>query len=220
MPRTINFSGFEWTVKKSLTCVGPGPNYFSDSEDNVWLDSKGRLHLRITKKEGRWYCAEVYTEKSLGYGEYIFYVDSDVSFLDKNAVWGLFTYLDDNHEIDIEFSRWGEDNGPNAGFTVQPYYHIANIFKFNVDTGIDRTVNTFRWNKNKIFFQSVKGDQYLSNPKKASIISSWDYPGQDIPNADKEKARINLWLMEGYAPSDNKEAEVILNKFEFQKSKI
>src|SRR5436305_806293 len=64
--RTISFSGYTWAVKASTGRVGPGPNYFSDSTNNVWVDTQGRLHLKITKVGGRWNCAEVINQQSLG----------------------------------------------------------------------------------------------------------------------------------------------------------
>jgi len=76
--RTIEFSGYTWTVEASQGKVGPGPNYFSDSTDNVWVDSDGQLHLRITKDAAGWHCAEVLLTRSLGYGTYRFYLNSPV----------------------------------------------------------------------------------------------------------------------------------------------
>jgi hypothetical protein len=64
--RTIQFSGALWYVKSHSTPVGPGPNYFSDSPCNVWVDAQGRLHLKITREEGRWLCAEVIHAYSAG----------------------------------------------------------------------------------------------------------------------------------------------------------
>jgi hypothetical protein len=37
-------------MKSSTGQVGPGPNYFSDSTNNVWLDGMGQLRLRITNR--------------------------------------------------------------------------------------------------------------------------------------------------------------------------
>src|SRR5262245_21295616 len=72
-PRTISFSGKTWLVKSSTGKVGPGPNYFSDSTDNVWVDAGGRLHLKITKAKGKWSSAEIVSADSFGYGTYRFY---------------------------------------------------------------------------------------------------------------------------------------------------
>jgi hypothetical protein len=50
----ISWSGYEWTVRSSDGAAqGPGPNIFSDSRDNVFVDSKGDLHLRITQREDK-----------------------------------------------------------------------------------------------------------------------------------------------------------------------
>jgi len=51
--REIEFSGYKWFVKGSGDWkAGPGPNYFSDSEENAWIDdefldcSHGMTHAR------------------------------------------------------------------------------------------------------------------------------------------------------------------------------
>lgn len=91
--RTLTFAGHNWCVKAAKSQVGPGPNYFSDSTNNVWLDNMGRLHLKIYRSGSRWYCAEVVSEESFGYGTYRFYIDSPVDKLDPNIIFGLFTRL-------------------------------------------------------------------------------------------------------------------------------
>src|ERR1051325_4138450 len=77
-PRSISFSGYNWSVKTSNGKVGPGPNYFSDSTSNVWVDAQGRLHMKIQKVRNRWNCSEVILQASLAYGTYRFYLDSAV----------------------------------------------------------------------------------------------------------------------------------------------
>src|SRR5262249_2632448 len=37
--RWINFCGYDFSVKTGSGQLGPGPNYFSDSTNNVWLDA-------------------------------------------------------------------------------------------------------------------------------------------------------------------------------------
>ena len=127
----IEFSGYKWNVKHPLGRKGPGNNLWSNRESDVWVDDEGRLHLKIVKGEdGNWYCTEVYTEKSFGYGTYIFYLateleDSGVpgegTSLDKNVVLGFFTWDDNtcetnaNSEIDIELARWHRFKDPENG---------------------------------------------------------------------------------------------------------
>src|ERR1017187_5604796 len=117
--RWINFSGYDWSMKTSPGAdqLGPGPNYFSDSTNNVWTDAQGWLHLRITNRSNQWQCAEIVSARTFGYGSYRFQLASPADNIDTNAVLGLFTWSDDpayaDREIDIECSRWSNAADPN-----------------------------------------------------------------------------------------------------------
>ncbi len=172
--RTIDFSGFIWNVKSSEAKVGPGTNYFSAGENDVWVDGSGRLHLTITSRNGKWYCTEVFTQEPLRHGSYTFVLASPVDQLDKNAVLGLFTWDDDApqqnyREIDIEFSRWGDTSGDNAQYVVQPYSTIGNIHRFTMPSGVVNSIHSFDWEKDQVSFSSYPG------------TGSWTYTGPDIP---------------------------------------
>lgn len=208
--RTIRFSGYEWNVKSAKRRTGPGPNYFCDGEDNVWIDKKGRLHLKITKSGSRWNCAEVFLKESLGYGKYIFEVAANPNELDKNAVAGFFTYLDNNNEVDIEFARWGRFEKTNAQFTVQPWHHKGSIKRFNINRNIIETTNLFEWKNKRVFFQTIS---------KGKNICNWLYKGKDNPKKGGERARINLWLFHAKSPEKNREQEITVKKFRFIPSK-
>ena len=97
-------------MKTSDSKVGPGPNYFSNRADDVFVDDDG-LHLTITEHGSRWWATEVISDLRVGYGRYEFWLASRVDALDPNAVLGLFTWNNApdfaNREIDIEFARWG-----------------------------------------------------------------------------------------------------------------
>lgn len=212
--RKLTFSGYNWTVRTSDGQLqGPGPNYFSDSSDNVWLDDDGYLHLKIIKSDGKWYCAEVYSDLSFGYGSYIFKLSPGFENLDVNLVVGLFTYLDDENEIDIEFARWGKANAQNGQFVVQPYSNIGNLFRFNMPEKEQKSIHSFTWCKEYIKFWSAWGSNINYKPK--DLISKWFYTGNDNPKPSTERVHINLWLMEGLAPTDAKEAEIVIKEFEF-----
>lgn len=215
--RVVRFSGREWAVKTSAgQKVGPGPNYFSDSALHVWVDDRGRLHLRLAKRDGRWTCAEVVLRESLGYGKYIWSLDSRVDALDPRAILGLFTWDDDptdaHREIDLEFARWGDAGDPtNAQFVIQPYETPGNLQRYT-QPGVARSTHAFRWAPDRIFFKSVQGP--VLNPAESALtISTWTYRGGDIPSPGNENARMNLWLMQGQPPATGKGAEIIIRSF-------
>ena len=212
-PRTIDFAGRTWTVKNSAGALwGPGPNNFSDSLNNVWVDDQGRLHLAITYDNGVWKSAEVIAQRSFGYGTYRFTIDSPVDGLDPNVVLGLFTWNDDpafNHrEIDIEFSRWGNPlDATNTQYTVQPYTSSANLTRWTLQPGYSASSHSWRWSSRSVAFQSSAfGNQ----------IKQWSYTRRaGIPKPGGENPRINLWLFRGAAPQNGLPVEVIIGRFEF-----
>ena len=215
--KTVSFSGQSWRVKTSSTTVGPGPNYFSDSGENVWVDSAGRLHLRVAKWRGRWYSAEVVSTRSFGYGTYRWYLDSPVDNLDPNVVLGLFTWNDDpaytHRELDIEFARWGNPAYANAQYTVQPWNLPGHQYVFREPAGLGQTTHSFLWKSDSVLFQSLRG-HYASPPSSGSIIAQHTF-SQGIPQAGGENARMNLWLFNGRAPTNGRAAEVVIKRFEF-----
>jgi len=215
------FRGDTWYVKASDTPVGPGPNYFSDSTANVWLDTAGQLHLKITKRGSVWWCPEVYRKRSRGYGPYIFAVTGPIGRLDPNVVLGLFTwdnwplppYLRNLHrEIDIEFSRWAIPGDTNAQSVVQPYTIPGNRYRWWFPPDIDSSTHSFNWQHDSSRFLSVKGHQFA--PPYDSILHDSLYTGLDVPDAGTETPRMNLWLSSGNPPSDTTELEVVIAQFE------
>ena len=227
----LYFSGYSWYLKSSPEVrKGPSYNYWSDSDENIWVDEKG-LHLKITEKDGTWYCSEIYSEDSLGYGKYIFYLDGRPDLFDKNVVLGLFTYydnpedLDKNNEIDIEFSKWGSSLpnllARNSQFVIHPAKKNT-VYRYKMILNGNYSVHYFDWQKNFIEFKSVHGHNENINDI-GFIISNKKYYGKNIPVPNTEtKVRINLWLYDtnqdkkGDSPFDGEESEIIIKAFRFQ----
>jgi hypothetical protein len=209
-PTQISWSERSWQVKASSARVGPGPNYFSASAENVWVDATGRLHLRITQRNGRWNCAEIISRDSPGYGTYLFEIASPVSDLDANVVLGLFTWSDKaryaHREIDVEFARWGNPADPtNAQYVVQPYDRPGHLHRLTAPATVP-TLHGFTWAPGRVGFAS-------------SDLAGWDhdwaYADTDVPPSGGENVRLNLWLFGGTAPTDGREIEVVLTRFTF-----
>jgi hypothetical protein len=217
--RTITWSGRSWDVKDSgAGVVGPGPNRFSDSARTVWVDGRGRLHLRIEFRHGHWYSAEVVATEATGYGTYDWRVVGRAADLDPNVVLGLFTWDEasgDHHrEIDIEWSRWGRRRGTNAGFTVQPYTHDGNGHAFDIRRGAGaRLTQAFDWGADQVRFWSILG--HRPPPATGWVDERWTYRGPDVPPEGEAHARINLWLFRGDAPTDGADVEIVLRAFTF-----
>jgi len=216
--RWVSFSGYDWWVKSSAGTVGPGPNFFSDSTNNVWVDPAGQLHVRITNRSNAWQCAELVSARTFGYGSYRFELNSRVDNLDPNVVLGLFTWSDDPvfayRELDVECSRFGNATDPNrAQFVVQPYYLPGHLARYPVSAGLTNSTHWFTWEQDRVSFHAVRGS-YSPSPPLVAIITNWTYT-LTVPETGDENVRINLWLVNGSPPTDHQEIEIILKSFQF-----
>lgn len=218
--KTLRFSGLDWIVR-SDSRGGPGPNNWA--ADNASVDAGGALHLKLTNRNGKWYCPEVYTKERLGYGRYQFWIVGRVDKLDPNVVLGLFNYPtsdvgpDGTHEIDIEFAQWGNPDSEHGNYTVWPakagLKPSGRSFAFDLGDG-DYSTQRFIWSPNSISFQSLNGhyddDQnlfadWLFQPKApAKLISRHAMP-----------VHINLWCFRGNPPLDGKPVEIVVSSFKF-----
>jgi hypothetical protein len=212
------FSGYEWYVKRSARPVGPGPNLFSDSEDNVWIDPEGHLHLSITQTGSGWACGEVVAKHSFGYGRYDFHLGGGADAIDPNAVLGLFTWDNEpeyaNREIDIEIARWGRPERDNCQYVVQPADVPTNIHRFNLALDGAESTHCFEWRPRRVAFLSVCGDPSFVEDESCRL-GAWTYSGRDVPPPGDAHARINLWLMAGRPPMDGQPVEVVIKRFTF-----
>lgn len=216
--KTISFAGQTWYVKDAEWKADPGPCYYSDDPSDVWVDGSGRLHLKIVYRNYHWYCTEVWSQQTVGYGTYTFVLASPVDQLDRNAVLGLFTYDNTSsayahREIDIEFSRWGVASGPNAQYVVQPYTSPGHRYQFNLTLPGQYSTHQFNWQPGRVDFASYAGNQ--SPPDPAYQLSAYNHVDSDVPPPGQGNARINLWLFNGAAPSNGQEIEVVVSAFSF-----
>lgn len=216
--KTVEFSGYTWNVRPAGS-GGPGPNNWS--EENVWVDTNGFLHLKLSNRNGTWSCAEVTLPKRLGFGLYEFSIVAPLDRLDPNVVIGLFNYPtrdvgpDGTHEIDIEFARWGRAQNPVGNYTVWPTERSRRqVTKpFTLDSVTNWTTHSFSWTSTNIVFQSRHGDSAVGKD-----IAQWACQPAEPEKSIAQKpmpVHINLWCFQGKPPTDNKEMEVVIRTFKF-----
>lgn len=216
--RFVSFSGYDWWVKNDTTPAGPGPNYFSDATNNVWTDTNGWLHLRITHRTNAWQCAEIISARTFGPGSYRFELNSPADSFNPNVTLGLFTWSDDpafaDREIDVECSRWqNAADTNNSQFVVQPYYLADHLVRYRVPPGLADSTHLFVWETNRISWQCQTG---AYSPAAANLIASYVFTNAaDVPLTGDENVHLNFWLINGNPPTDSNEAEVIIRDFNF-----
>ena len=203
----VAFAGYDWEVKVREH-AGPGPNRWSGAPGCVRVDERGHLRLGIVREPAGWSCSEVVIPRSLGYGTYRWVMAGDLATLDPQTVFGLFTYEDDDHEIDFELSRWGKPGNGNCQFVVQPYAPDS-IRRF--DAGAAQVLTSeFAWSEAAVRFRCWAGEDTAAAP-----LDEWTYAGPKVPKPGRETVRINFWLLDGRASPEMKAQEVTVRSFHF-----
>jgi hypothetical protein len=209
-PKTLNFSGYEWTTSAGPIFHAGSRNFFDPA--NAWTDERGALHLRISGGPGKWSAAEVKLTRSLGHGTYRFQL-RDVSHLEPSALLTLITWdgvgtESTRRELDVELGRWGYLDGTNVNYVVQPYYVPANFVAFRVPPGA--YTHSFRWEPGQVTFSTLAGPGNTSD----RVINRHVFTS-GVPSPEGTSVRIGLYVFfKGKVPL-NKENEVIIDKFEY-----
>jgi hypothetical protein len=207
--KVIEFAGENWIVKSLPAPVGPGPNLFSDSPQNVFVDASGSLHLLITNQSGQWYSSEVISADATNHGRYTVTVDSILQF-DPNVVFGAFSWADatvPNSEIDLlELGQFGNPSDPNnAQNVVQPYTIPGNQMRFFLQ-GTAPTVHQMTWLPDAVSF--------LSSDASGNILHEGFDGGQPPPaGSPRLNFRLNFWLFNGSPPLNGSQAEIVISGF-------
>jgi hypothetical protein len=240
----LYFSGYYFNYKNTATPVGPGPNRFNGSAENAWVDSENRLHLKISKKDNFWYCSEIISTKEFGYGTYIMTCETDIRNFDNKVVFGFFTWDDynfqtqANSEIDIEFSKWGDANDSllltNSVQPVifsNPIPYSERTHKPPIATKYISKAMTYmmKWTPDSVYWESYEGNTYPGS----NLVSKWSFTKNNIARSkiegnntsnpivipapgDSTNVRFNFWLLNGQAPTNNLDHEIIIKNFSYQ----
>jgi hypothetical protein len=209
----VDFSGFRWRVRKVPSDRGSTVNPYSP--DNVYTDRSGALHLRIIKRDQHWTCSEVNLTRSLGYGTYSFTVE-DTSRFEPAVVFSIFTWdystkQDNDGEVDINMTRWGDPTAHNAEFVIQPPVVPANISRFMAPAG--RLRQTIVWEPGRVTMVTAPASAQAG----ASVIAQHVFTSE-VPVPGVESIRMALYVYRnpnGETPDLQHPAEVVVDQFQY-----
>jgi len=216
---TLVWKGHTWQLTSggmAGVCQGD-PN-------NVTVDGAGYLHLKISHNNGVWSASELFTTDKLGFGTYQWQVDGSIDTFDKNVVLGLFPYGpaagiggDATNEIDIEYARWGQANGPNGDWTNYPASGttIGELsYTFSL-AGATLSTSRFSWSSTSITDFLLSGLQPVDGT--TGLIKTWTYAPQNPTVNIPQQALplgMNLWCFDA-PPSDGNPVEIVIRDFVF-----
>ena len=209
---SLNFSGYDWSVRTTSSDKG-GTNNLYDPE-NASTDAAGALHMRIKRKSDNWSCAEIFLNRSLGYGTYSVTV-RDTSQLEPAAAFSMFTFdewasEERFREMDVEVGgRSDAASNSNARYAIQPFYIPGNLFPFTAPSGTLTYV--LRWESGHATFKTFRG---RSSGGGAQLISEHEFTS-GIPVPGKEVLRLIFYVVASDKNPMRKPSEVVVEKFEY-----
>ncbi len=194
------WSGINWRV-------------YTQMENSTWVDDQGLLHMRLQKIGDRWYGTELNSPTTYLYGKFIWNVSSTSLQFERNTSIGMFTYTDDDHEIDIEINQWpGLD--PHLWFVNQPgtlgkrpdnvYYSV-----YSNSSYLDATNVTymFDWEPTYINYSAISSD--------GTVISNWNLTNASaVPHVDATIIEV-ITTVRGKAPLSGQSKEIVFNSFQY-----
>lgn len=208
--RTVQFGGYEWTVRAAPSDRG-GKNFYDPA--NVWTDESGALHLRLSKVEDHWTSAQAILTRSLGYGTYEFSV-RDVSHLDPAAVLAFYVWdavaanrNENSREWDVEISQWGDPRAKNARYGIPPHHVDGHTVRFGAPPGA--LIHTVRWEPGQATFRTVKGFGAHERLVFEHRFTAF------VPPVGNEKLRINFYDFQRGPNLLRQGAEIVIERFRF-----
>jgi hypothetical protein len=209
---SLKFSGYDWGVRMIASDKGGANNLYEP--ENAWTDASGALHMQIKKKSGSWSCAEIFLNRSLGYGTYSVTV-RDTSHLEPAAAFSMFTFdewasEERFREMDVEVGGRGDAaNQNNARYVVQPFYITGNLFSFAAPSGTLTYV--LRWESGHATFKTFRG---RSSGAGAQLVSEHKFTS-GIPVPGKAILRLIFYVVASDKNPMRKPSEVVVEKFEY-----
>jgi endo-1,3-1,4-beta-glycanase ExoK len=208
-PSKLVWCGQEWSVRSD---VGDPCNNNWGASDSAWVDENNKLHLTIKKVGDTWCSTEVDSiSKNFKYGVYKWTVDSPIMNYDPNVVVGMFYWLDDSHEIDIESTQWGDTGCDRLWYTVQPFSVSGNLHSTIASNSAyakaTNMIYKFDWQPTYVHFTSMLAD--------GTLISDWNYTNREYIPQSTSGIAMNLYLMDDLPPTNGKNVEMVLSNFKY-----
>lgn len=194
------WSGINWRV-------------ISQVENSTWVDDQGRLHMRLQKVGDTWHCTTLESPYTVKYGKFIWCISSPSLNLERNTSIGMFTYANNNNEIDIEINQWpGRDE--HLWFTNQPgsvedypsniYYDVYSDSPYLNATNITYIID---WEPTFI--------NYSVSTSDGLIISSWNYTNEsEIPHTESTICQY-FGTVANFTPQSEQTKEIVFNSFQY-----
>jgi hypothetical protein len=206
--KSLSFSGYTWLVAESKNKkIGPQESYYASSPKNVWVDTNGYLHLKVTQQGPyHWDGAQVSLAQTLGYGIYNFFLIGRVDLFEEYFIASCSLDKDETSKVAMHFSLWTP-----AKNMAYPYKEIkSNNVEYIARRGnasawpggdslltridLNGTYTTHRiiWQPKSLSFLSLHGHYEAEPPTPDFVIKQFQYRLADYPVSDTERVTVSI----------------------------
>jgi hypothetical protein len=217
--RLLNWSGITWLVYPNCPNCGPEQTPTTNAAKALYVDSRGWLHMNVTKIDGKWRGVEMRALTDVPYGTYRWVVNSQTADLDPWAVLGMFVYRPGTaqytNEIDIEDSRFPHllHAPDNAQFTVQPYKPAGHQHGYYISPDYHPLLQQFTWSP--AFGNETHGlvqfEARVGTTPNSPLLSRFSYGGYAVPTSENMQLFVVLWMNKNTPPTTGTHSAVIRN---------
>jgi hypothetical protein len=215
--RLLSWSGITWIVYPD-SAKGPENTPLSNAANSVYVDGRGRLHLKILKIHGVWRSVELQSLNPVGYGTYRLINDTATAQFSNRTVFGMFVYQPHTkkytNEIDVEDSRFPRylPAPNNAQFAVQPYKSPGHEHHYQVKSSYVPLFQEFNWyppirGKGTVSFETRVGATATS-----PLLTRWTYFGNSDPTTNGLRPMylyLDLWLNKNQPPTHGTHSAIL-----------
>jgi hypothetical protein len=233
------FAGYNWKISDGNATMNHS-NLWKADPKMQFVDQQGKLHLKLKKFFGVWYCSQIQMTRSLGRGKYEFCVENQFANPDKRIVFSIFINDDQNQdglieasknetEVNMTFTKWNESGNSNFWYMLKPISKecigkcppdnsCSGIHCFSATGNPTQAVShEIQWtDKNKVNLMSYRGCIVkTANPQY--VITKKQFTNFNLPHPGSERLTINLWLYGGNNPDakTGDEVEIVISAFRF-----
>jgi hypothetical protein len=227
----IKFSNFNWVIDSSAN-FADSPNLYLINKNNVEIDKSGNLVVSMKKIGDTWFGGKITSDSILGYGDYIFYIESKIDKIDANVNFSIIGVnvksgdFEGLTQMGIAFSYYGDKSLSSD----------LNYFKYSTDQKVAESiipdhpfklrgqysVHKLRILQDEIGFYSYDGE----NADESKLINKYEVKRENTTKefrdinyaktSDSIKVVIYLCLNEANKPDNDKEINIVIKKFEFK----
>lgn len=220
--RLITFSNRTWYVKShDAQPFGPGMNYWSSSNRDVWCDTEDELHMRVRRDQNRVWCSEVIlTTPFINYQMAPFTYGVNILYERKpNLVIGAFLYSYDEPDCSVGI----ELHAKEIIHEFVPYYSVSDeLLSKHASSSYVSVQHYLSIDTRRNIKMTTTMSNAFTNELIASITRAYTCTNCAACTLRRAQFHVNYWVLDKDDLLDSKfmSSSIVVRRFELNSSNV